>query len=80
MIANDQGGEPDFLGFTDLEADLLGPRGKETAEETLMRLAALDERLERATAASLSPGDHATVEALRGAVRAGATILTNARR
>ena len=80
MIANDQGGEPDFLGFTDLEADLLGPKGKETAERTLTRLAALDETLERATASGMSPDDHATVEALRGAVRAGAAILTNARR
>ena len=67
---------PDFMGFTDLEAELLGPGGMEVARRTLDRLAALDERLAEAERAGLAPGDHAIVSALRRATVAGASILT----
>ena len=68
-----------FLGFTDLEADLLGDRGSETLADVLRQLALCNDALIAAEKGSLTPQEHATVLALKRAVVAGSEILATPR-
>ncbi|WP_187972876.1 hypothetical protein [Aquibium microcysteis] len=65
----------EFLGFTDLEAELLGPDGRRTAEETIRALVVLEGRLGELQAAGLTAEDFQAVVALRKAVKAAGQIV-----
>lgn len=65
----------EFLGFTDLEAALLGPDGRKTAEDTIRALLVLEGRLGELQAAGLTADDYQAVIALRNAVKAAGQIV-----
>lgn len=72
---NESGQGLEFLGFTDLEAALLGPDGRRTAEESIRALHVLEGRLEELQATGLSAEDYQTVVAIRKAVKAAGRIV-----
>jgi hypothetical protein len=65
----------EFLGFTDLEAALLGPDGRRMAEDTIRALLLLEGRLGELQAAGLTSDDYQAVVGLRKAVKAAGQIV-----
>lgn len=65
----------EFLGFTDLEAALLGPDGRRTAEDAIRTLLVLEGKLEELQATGLTPKDHQAAVALGKAIKAAGRIL-----
>lgn len=69
----------EFLGFTDLEAELLGPEGVEKAKAVMERLIELDKHLSGLEKTGLPKETFEVVIALKKAVTAAGGILASRR-
>jgi hypothetical protein len=69
----------EFLGFSDLEAELLGPNGVEKATAVMERLIELDKHLTGLENTGLPKDAFEVVIALKKAVKAAGSILASRR-
>lgn len=70
---------PGFLGFSDLEEELLGPNGVEKAQAVMERLIELDKHLSSLERKGLPKEAFEVVIALKKAVIAAGSILASRR-